>query len=144
MLEGVDDLVAALGGRLRELRRARGLSLENLAAASGVSRSMISDVERGARSPTVLVLARLVATALGTTVARLLGEDRPARAICCAAASSTPSTTPTAGSGASCRRCCRASSSSSSAPAWRGRFHRYLRGPRPRIARVSSRWSPAS
>ncbi|WP_426513818.1 helix-turn-helix domain-containing protein [Dactylosporangium sp. McL0621] len=76
----MDEIVAALGGRLRDLRQARGLSLEHLATASGVSRSMISDVERGARSPTVLVLARL-ATALGTTVARLLGEDRPARAI---------------------------------------------------------------
>jgi len=41
---------------------------------------MISDVERSARSPTVLILARL-ATALGTTVSRLLGEDEPARVI---------------------------------------------------------------
>jgi quercetin dioxygenase-like cupin family protein len=41
---------------------------------------MISDVERGTRSPTVLVLAR-IATALGTTVSRLLGEDQPARTI---------------------------------------------------------------
>jgi transcriptional regulator with XRE-family HTH domain len=72
--------MAQLGDRLRELRRARAFSLEALAAASGVSRSMISDVERGARSPTVLVLARL-ATALGTTVSRLLGEDQPARTI---------------------------------------------------------------
>lgn len=41
---------------------------------------MISDVERGAKSPTVLVLARL-ATALGTTISRLLGEDQPDRVI---------------------------------------------------------------
>jgi quercetin dioxygenase-like cupin family protein len=41
---------------------------------------MISDVERGARAPTVLVLARL-ATALGTTVSRLLGEHQPDRVI---------------------------------------------------------------
>jgi transcriptional regulator with XRE-family HTH domain len=75
-----EQLVQRLGGRLRELRRARSLSLETLAGTSGVSRSMISDVERGARSPTVLVLARL-ATALGTTVSRLLGEDQPARTI---------------------------------------------------------------
>ncbi|GAA3234279.1 helix-turn-helix domain-containing protein [Dactylosporangium siamense] len=75
-----DDFTERLGERLRELRRVRGLSLEALATASGVSRSMISDVERGARSPTVLVLARL-ATALGTTVSRLLGEDQPARTI---------------------------------------------------------------
>ncbi|MFG3702187.1 helix-turn-helix domain-containing protein [Micromonospora sp. NPDC047620] len=41
---------------------------------------MISDIERGAKIPTVLVLARL-ATALGVTVSRLLGEDRPGRMI---------------------------------------------------------------
>ncbi|GAA2590937.1 XRE family transcriptional regulator [Dactylosporangium fulvum] len=75
-----EQLVAGLGDRLRDLRRDRALSLDALAAASGVSRSMISDVERGARVPTVLVLARL-ATALGTTVSRLLGEDQPARTI---------------------------------------------------------------
>jgi len=77
---GVTTEVEQLGGRVRELRRARSLSLEALAATSGVSRSMISDVERGLRSPTVLVLAR-IATALGTTVSRLLGEDRPARTV---------------------------------------------------------------
>jgi XRE family transcriptional regulator, regulator of sulfur utilization len=75
-----DDLPARLRTQLKGERQRRGLSLEALAAASGVSRSMISDVERGARMPTVLVLARL-ATALGVTVARLLGEDRPERVI---------------------------------------------------------------
>jgi transcriptional regulator with XRE-family HTH domain len=47
--------------------------LEQLAQRSGVSRSMLSDVERGAKTPTVLVLDRL-ATALGTSIARLLDE----------------------------------------------------------------------
>ena len=41
---------------------------------------MISDIERGAKMPTVLVLARL-ATALGTTVSRLIGEEEPARVV---------------------------------------------------------------
>lgn len=69
-----------LGRRLRRERQRRGTSLDVLAAASGVSRSMISDVERGAKAPTVLVLARL-ATALGTTAARLLDERVPDRVI---------------------------------------------------------------
>lgn len=64
-----------LGARLRAQRQRAGASLDTLAAGSGVSRSMISDIERGAKVPTVLVLARL-ATALGVTVSRLLGEDR--------------------------------------------------------------------
>ncbi|MFG6199872.1 helix-turn-helix domain-containing protein [Nonomuraea sp. JJY05] len=67
--------MADLGARLRAHRRARGLALERLAESSGVSRSMVSDVERGAKTPTVLVLDRL-ATALGTSIARLLDESR--------------------------------------------------------------------
>ncbi|MET9472944.1 helix-turn-helix domain-containing protein [Streptomyces sp. NPDC002917] len=62
-----------LGARIRGERRARGISLERLAELSGVSRSMVSEVERGAKTPSVLVLDRL-ATALGTSIARLLDE----------------------------------------------------------------------
>ncbi|MFI6479376.1 helix-turn-helix domain-containing protein [Nonomuraea sp. NPDC050663] len=68
--------MAELGARVRAERRARGLALERLAELSGVSRSMVSDIERGAKTPSVLVLDRL-ATALGTSIARLL--DDPAR-----------------------------------------------------------------
>lgn len=75
-----DGLAERLRTQLKAQRQRHELSLEALAAASGVSRSMISDIERGAKIPTVLVLARL-ATALGVTVARLLGEDRPERVI---------------------------------------------------------------
>jgi len=72
--------VAALGRRLRGERRRRGFTLEELAAASGVSRSMLSEVERGSRVPTVLVLDR-IATGLGTSIARLLREERSARTV---------------------------------------------------------------
>jgi transcriptional regulator with XRE-family HTH domain len=68
--------MAELGARLRALRRARGLALDRLAELSGVSRSMVSDVERGAKTPSVLVLDHL-ATALGTSIARLLDEPVP-------------------------------------------------------------------
>ena len=65
--------MAALGARIRTERQARGMALERLAELSGVSRSMVSEVERGTKTPTVLVLDRL-ATALGTSIARLLDE----------------------------------------------------------------------
>ncbi|WP_461012373.1 helix-turn-helix domain-containing protein [Streptomyces capparidis] len=65
--------MAELGARIRAERRARGMALERLAELSGVSRSMVSDVERGAKTPSVLVLDHL-ATALGTSIARLLDE----------------------------------------------------------------------
>ncbi len=56
--------------RVRELRAAGGLSLDALAARSGVSRSMISLIERGESSPTAVVLDRL-ATGLSVTLASL-------------------------------------------------------------------------
>jgi transcriptional regulator with XRE-family HTH domain len=65
--------MAELGARIRAERRSRGLSIERTAALSGISRSMVSEVERGAKTPSVLVLDRL-ATALGTSIARLLDE----------------------------------------------------------------------
>jgi transcriptional regulator with XRE-family HTH domain len=65
---------AAMGARVRALRRARRLTLDGLAAASGVSRSMISEIERGGRAPTVLVLDR-IATALGSSIARLTQDE---------------------------------------------------------------------
>lgn len=50
-----------IAGRIRQLRSAEGLSLDSLAAKSGVSRSMISAVERGESSPTAVVLEKLAA-----------------------------------------------------------------------------------
>jgi transcriptional regulator with XRE-family HTH domain len=72
--------LAGLGDRVRMERLRRRLSLQELEARAGVSRSMLSEVERGAKVPTVLVLDR-IATGLGTSIARLLGEERAARVI---------------------------------------------------------------
>ena len=70
----------ALGERIKRERAQRGFSLERLAARTGVSRSMLSAVERGGKAPTVLVLDR-IATGLDTSIARLLGEERSGRVI---------------------------------------------------------------
>ena len=64
--------MTAFGERLRGERRARGWPLERLAAASGVSRAMISKIERGESSPTAVVLGKLSA-ALELSVSELLG-----------------------------------------------------------------------
>ena len=61
-----------LGARVKELRRRRGLTLEDLAERAGVSRAMISKVERGEKNPTLVVAAK-VAEGLGVTIAELLG-----------------------------------------------------------------------
>ena len=54
-----DSIDTRLGARLRLEREARGWSLSDLAARSGVSRAMINKVERGESSPTAAFLGRL-------------------------------------------------------------------------------------
>lgn len=71
MDEGLDHLVT---NRLRALRAERGLSLDALAQASGVSRAMISRIERGETSPTASLLGRLCA-GLGTDLGWLFQPD---------------------------------------------------------------------
>src|SRR3954451_17153575 len=48
-----------LGGRVKQLRTAKGWSLEALANASGVSRSMLSQIEREQANPTLAVTMRI-------------------------------------------------------------------------------------
>jgi len=66
-----------LAQRLRAARRARGLSLDAVAQLSGVSRSMVSQIERGASSPTVATLWNL-ARALSLDLCALLAPQPPA------------------------------------------------------------------
>jgi len=69
------DVNRRIAERVRELRATHGLSLDALATRSGVSRSMISLVERGESSPTAVVLEKLAA-GLGVTLPSLF--DAPA------------------------------------------------------------------
>lgn len=65
-----------LAKRLRELRKAQSLTLDQLAEISDVSRSMISLIEREETSPTAAVLNKL-ADALGVSLAALFSEESP-------------------------------------------------------------------
>jgi transcriptional regulator with XRE-family HTH domain len=65
-----------VGERVRGLRRGRGWTLEVLAERSGVSRAMISKLERGEKNPTLVVAAK-VAEGLGVSLMQLVGiEER--------------------------------------------------------------------
>lgn len=81
----IDDasVEALLAVRLRTERETRGWTLADLAGRSGVSRAMVSKVERGEASPTAALLGRLSA-AFGLTLsqlfARVEGGGRVARA----------------------------------------------------------------
>jgi XRE family transcriptional regulator, regulator of sulfur utilization len=63
-----------LGARVKALREAAGLSLRDLAARSGVSAPMLSQVERGDTSPTLTVAGR-IAAGLDLRLSQLLRLD---------------------------------------------------------------------
>lgn len=59
MADATDSVLTQLPARLKEARRAQGLSLDAVAKLSGVSRSMVSQIERGESSPTIATLWNL-------------------------------------------------------------------------------------
>ena len=69
------DLPAVLGRNLRRLRTRQGHSLERLAALSGVSRAMLSQIETGKSAPTISLLWK-ISTALGLPFATLLDSQK--------------------------------------------------------------------
>jgi transcriptional regulator with XRE-family HTH domain len=70
----------ALGAALRKLRTDNGLSMDQLATRSQVSRAMLSQIELGRSAPTVTVLWK-IATALGVPFSALLGGESPTQPI---------------------------------------------------------------
>lgn len=68
------DVNERLARRLVQLREERGLTIEAMAARSGVSRAMISRIERAESSPTATVLNKL-ATGLGVLLPTLFTPD---------------------------------------------------------------------
>jgi transcriptional regulator with XRE-family HTH domain len=69
-----------LGSRVKHLRASRGWSLEALANASGVSRSMLSQIEREQANPTLAVTLR-IARAFGLSLGELLESPGAASAV---------------------------------------------------------------
>jgi transcriptional regulator with XRE-family HTH domain len=75
-----DAISRHLGGRVKQLRSERGWSLEALANASGVSRSMLSQIEREQANPTLAVTLR-IARAFGLTLGELIEMPGAASAV---------------------------------------------------------------
>lgn len=67
----------ALGERLRSLRKARGLSQEDVARRTGIGLKAYGDLERGRTSDPHYSTLEGAAHALGITVAELVGEVEP-------------------------------------------------------------------
>jgi len=73
MRSNAADLDGRIGARIRELRAKRGMTLDDLARAAGVSRAMLSRIERGESSPTAQLLGK-VCGGLGITLSVLFAE----------------------------------------------------------------------
>ncbi|WP_271499780.1 helix-turn-helix domain-containing protein [Bradyrhizobium sp. CCBAU 11357] len=71
---GDDALIVELGSRVKRLRTQAGLTLEEFAAQSGVSRAMLSKVERGEKSPTLAIIVR-IAKGLNVSMSALMGAE---------------------------------------------------------------------
>lgn len=76
---GARDAVSAFGDRVRTIREQANLTLEQLSKLSGVSRAMLSKIERGEKSPTIGI-AKQIAHALGASFSSLVGDESPTRA----------------------------------------------------------------
>lgn len=69
---GHDRVSREFGDRVRALRERANMTLEELSRRSGVSRAMLSKVERGEKSPTIGVATR-IAHAVDATLSTLIG-----------------------------------------------------------------------
>jgi transcriptional regulator with XRE-family HTH domain len=75
-----DEINRHFGSRVKQLRADRDWSLEALANASGVSRSMLSQIERELANPTLAVTLR-IARAFGMELGELLQSPSASRKV---------------------------------------------------------------
>lgn len=80
------SLLTTLSWRIRDLRRTRRLSLDQLSARASVSKGMLVQIEKAEANPSIATLCK-VAAALGASVADLvhLGGQRPVEVVPAAA-----------------------------------------------------------
>jgi transcriptional regulator with XRE-family HTH domain len=71
-----DETISQIGRGIRNLRQHRRLTIQQIADAAGISASMLSLLERGLTSPSLLTLTAIT-RALGTTLAELLSGESP-------------------------------------------------------------------
>ena len=79
-VEAVDPISGQIAERVKLLRQQRGWSLEQLATASGVSKSMLSQIERNQANPTLAVTCK-IAQAFSMSLAEFVETPSASSAI---------------------------------------------------------------
>jgi transcriptional regulator with XRE-family HTH domain len=79
-LAGAGATPPRVGEIIQRLRSERKLTLDDLSRAAGVSKSMLSEIERDKANPTIAVAWRLT-NALGISLDQLFAQQRPVEAI---------------------------------------------------------------
>jgi transcriptional regulator with XRE-family HTH domain len=71
----ISELQQKIGNRIRELREAKGVSQQNLAAACNFEKANLSRIEAGRTNPTISTLYR-ISQALGITISELVDVEQ--------------------------------------------------------------------
>ncbi|KQZ70111.1 MULTISPECIES: helix-turn-helix domain-containing protein [unclassified Nocardioides] len=75
-----DDLLGRLGGRVRELRAGKSMTVQQLAERSGISRRLMTQIELGQANPSLVTVTR-IARQLDTDFAALVAAREPEQPI---------------------------------------------------------------
>src|SRR5947208_11934779 len=75
-----EDVIASIGPKVRQLRRQKNLSLQQLAERAGLSAAAIHKIERNGMVPTITTLMKLAA-ALNRSVAYFVDEEQAEPAV---------------------------------------------------------------
>ena len=70
----MDNITSVIAGNLQGIRKERQMTLQDLADATGVSKSMLGEIERGASNPTITVLWK-ISTGLKISISHLIHEQ---------------------------------------------------------------------
>lgn len=76
----MSDINTKIGENLKKIRKTRNLTMDQLSSESGVSKSMISEIERGIRNPSITTIWK-IANTLKTPLNYFLKEDHSSTAI---------------------------------------------------------------
>lgn len=73
----MSDITTTIARNLASLRKERHLTLQDLADLTGVSKSMLGEIERASSNPTITVLWKIT-TGLKVPISRLVHDQHPA------------------------------------------------------------------